>query len=160
MNHNYIVDILARLQQGIPEHVEEVMRCDVQDSNIINPPETFEVNIALHPDKNNYLEGAGDYDGFGEYNKAPPVNQIERALTLDLFKRGKNMIAALNVAGKIQAWIETDEELHSMVDYIRYEGSVPNSADGQKMQFTSIAMVIVLGYSTERGAPQRRIHSK
>lgn len=159
MNENYIVDILEYLQVGLVGNIEEIDKCRVQESDILNPPDKFELNIALHPDKNNYIDGAGDYDGFGEYNKAPPVNQIERALTLDIFKRGNNMIKALQVAGKVQAWIESDPTLHSMVDFIYYDGSVPNSANGQKMQFVSIAMVIVFGYSTERGAPQRRIHS-
>lgn len=163
INDNHVCNIAEKMEE-ILANVEGISKVSIESADLSNIPEDYEVFIDFLPDRNEPILGSSDFDGFNDVGfsntKTPDVDQIYRSMLIEITKRGRNKIGVMNVAARCYAALINNNELRDMVDFMKYDGSIPYDGNPKNIPYVSVALVFVLKYSTNSGSPDQRIKSK
>lgn len=154
---SHLVDVIdaivAALDAGVPE-LKDKVQWGVTD--VANPPVDWEAMVNLLSDSNEPTGEAQGVDPWGGAAAAPIANSIERGVSIELAKRGRDQRGGFLLAGKVQEVIETSPEIAALCpDGIHYETCQVAQGIAQNKAIVVVAVIFYFGYKLARGDVSR-----
>lgn len=161
MSGKHVTAVLRRARQALRD-AELFARVSVGNTDLVNPPEEPEANIVPLSEDSTGIRGSSMDEGFFNdgvevIQASPVINVTTHGMSIELSCKGEDMLAIMDLAGDVQAIIETDPELAKLVTSLEFQGSVPYQATGGNTPFVLVAVVFSFAYPTSRGYPAKAV---